>query len=143
MLKGRSCPSPFPRPFPGHAAVWALPSQTHAPRKVSGAQGSQRPGSLVLQHDPVPPLPLSEGLRKGVGERSPQRTLALSPLPPNAAFPPPSTPPPMSQASLPFAAGAAGAHWGRPSLLKGAGDSGRWFYGSLGRAKSVVTGTSV
>lgn len=113
-----------------------MPRKAHAPRKVSGAQGSQRPGSLALQHDPVPPLP--EGLRKGEGERSPQRTLALSQLPPSAAF----SPPPMSQASLPFAAGAAKAHWGRPSLLKGTGDSGRRFHVSVGQAKSVVTGAS-
>lgn len=138
MLKGRtSLPPPFPRPFPGQLAGSALPSQSHAPLKVSGAQGSQRPGSSALQHHPVPPLP--EGLRKGEGERSPQRTLARSQLPPSAAF----SPPPMSQASLPFAAGAAGAHWGRPSLLKGTGDSGRRIYVSLGRVESVVTGTSV
>lgn len=49
----------------------------------------------------------------------------------------PTRPPPMSQASLPFAAGAAGAHWESPSPLKGTSDSGRRFYGSLGRAKCV------
>ena len=45
----------------------------------------------------------------------------------------------MSQASLPCAAVAAGAQWERSSLLKGDCHSGLRFYGSLGRAKSVVT----
>lgn len=140
VLKGRtSLPPPFPRPFSGQLAGSALPSQSHAPRKVSGAHGSQRPGSSALQHLPVPPL--SEGLRKGEGERSSQRTLARSPLPPSAAFPPHQR---ARQVCLLLRApGAAGAHWGRPSLLKGTGDSGRRIYVSLGRVKSVVTGTSV
>lgn len=130
----------FLPPLPGQPTCSSQPSQPtlrakfREPRAVSAPAPQERCSTTRFPRSPLP-----EGLRKGEGERSLQRTLALSQLPPDAAFPPP----PMSQASLPFAAGAAGAHWGRPSLLKGTGDSGQWFYGSLGRAKSVVTGTSV
>ena len=130
----------FLPPVPGQPTCSSQPSQPtlrakfREPRAVSAPAPRARCSTTRFPRSPLP-----EGLRKGEGERSLQRTLALSQLPPNAAFPPP----PMSQASLPFAAGAAGAHWGRPSLLKGTGDSGPRFYGSLGRAKSVATGTSV
>lgn len=122
----------FLPPLPGQPTCSSQPSQPtlrakfREPRAVSAPAPQARCSTTRFPRSPLP-----EGLRKGEGERSLQRTLALSQLPPNAAFPPP----PMSQASLPFAAGAAGAHWGRPSLLKGTGDSGQRFYGSLGRAK--------
>lgn len=76
--------------------------------------------------------------KRGRGKKPAAHSGALSAPTQRGVFPPP-----MSQASLPFAAGAAGAHWGRPSLLKGTGNSRRQIYVLLGRVKSVVTGTSV
>lgn len=104
-------------PFPGPSQE-NRSEQAHAPLEVWGA-GAIRARSLSCSTG-CPPLP--RGLRRGEGERSPQRTLVLSQLAPSASpppTPPQPQPPPMSQASLPFAAGSAGTHWERPSLLKG------------------------